>query len=88
MKQIQESWIKKYVLGQCCYSCRAFFRRTSVKPVSSFRCRLEELNNIFKAIELSNVYYMCSDLERMIVSSQGGLKAVFLVAFRNVCRYV
>jgi len=25
--------------GQCCYSCRAFFRRTSVKPVASFRCR-------------------------------------------------
>jgi len=25
--------------GQCCYSCRAFFRRTSVKPMSSHRCR-------------------------------------------------
>jgi len=25
--------------GQCCYSCRAFFRRTSIKPISSFRCR-------------------------------------------------
>jgi len=25
--------------GQCCYSCRAFFRRTSSRPVSSFRCR-------------------------------------------------
>lgn len=25
--------------GQCCYSCRAFFRRTSHKNVASFRCR-------------------------------------------------
>jgi len=25
--------------GQCCYSCRAFFRRTSQRPISSFRCR-------------------------------------------------
>jgi len=25
--------------GQSCYSCRAFFRRTSVKPHSKFRCR-------------------------------------------------
>lgn len=25
--------------GQCCYSCRAFFRRSSSRPVSSFRCR-------------------------------------------------
>lgn len=25
--------------GQCCYSCRAFFRRSSSRPISSFRCR-------------------------------------------------
>ena len=25
--------------GQCCYSCRAFFRRTSVKTPASYRCR-------------------------------------------------
>jgi len=25
--------------GQCCYSCRAFFRRSSSRSVSSFRCR-------------------------------------------------
>ena len=25
--------------GQCCYSCRAFFRRSSSRPVTSFRCR-------------------------------------------------
>jgi len=30
--------------GQSCYSCRAFFRRTSPRPISSFRCR-SGLNN-------------------------------------------
>jgi len=30
--------------GQSCYSCRAFFRRTSPRPVSSFSCR-SGLNN-------------------------------------------
>ena len=28
-----------HFIGQCCYSCRAFFRRSSSRPVSSFRCR-------------------------------------------------
>ena len=28
-----------YISGQSCYSCRAFFRRTSVKNPSKFRCR-------------------------------------------------
>ena len=34
-----DSGIIFHLLGQCCYSCRAFFRRSSSRPVSSFRCR-------------------------------------------------
>ena len=30
---------KLMMVGQCCYSCRAFFRRSSARSVSSFRCR-------------------------------------------------
>ena len=35
-------WVN--IAGQSCYSCRAFFRRTSPRPVSSFSCR-SGLNN-------------------------------------------
>ena len=37
------NWVFKFT-GQSCYSCRAFFRRTSPRPISSFRCR-SGLNN-------------------------------------------
>eukprot|EP00092_Neocalanus_flemingeri_P018610 GFUD01020154.1.p1 GENE.GFUD01020154.1~~GFUD01020154.1.p1 ORF type:complete len:460 (+),score=117.03 GFUD01020154.1:43-1422(+) len=35
--------------GQSCYSCRAFFRRTSPRPISSFRCRSGQNNCIINS---------------------------------------
>jgi len=35
--------------GQSCYSCRAFFRRTSPRPISSFRCRSGKNNCIINS---------------------------------------
>lgn len=35
--------------GMCCYSCRAFFRRTSTRPLSSFKCRGGENNCVVTA---------------------------------------
>ena len=65
-----DSVIIFYLTGQCCYSCRAFFRRSSSRPVSSFRCRS---GTLFSHLSLSHKLISRSGKNDCIITS--GIKS-------------